>query len=66
MSDDDEKVRFRIRVRGGRGAASLEPLVRAAEDLKQQALQDARFWEEAAAMAEEFRRQIKALNRDKG
>jgi hypothetical protein len=60
---DDNQVRFRIRVSGGRGgvrdAFSLENLMCAADDLKKRTLEDKGFWDEAAALADDLRRQIK-------
>ena len=55
---DDDQVRIRIKVRG---ASSLKNLLRSAEDLKKQVLEDKRLWAEAIAMAEALRRQIKDI-----
>jgi hypothetical protein len=60
---NDDHMRFRIRVRGGRGAFSLENLMRSADKLKKQVLEDNKLWEVAAAMADDLRRQIEALNK---
>jgi hypothetical protein len=35
--------------------------MRSAEDLRKQVLEDKRLWNEAAAMVEDLRRQIKAI-----
>jgi hypothetical protein len=55
---DDDQVRIRIRVRG---TSSLKDLMRSAEDLKKQVLEDKRLWNEVAVMAEDLRRQIKDI-----
>lgn len=55
---DDDQVRFRIRLRGVRG--SLETLVQSADELTKRVLEDNSLWEEAAAMADDLRRQMKA------
>jgi hypothetical protein len=56
--DDDDQVRFRIRVSGVRG--SLKNLSQSADELTKRVLEDENLWEEAAAMADDLRRQTKA------
>jgi hypothetical protein len=56
MSDDDQ-VRFRVRVSGVRG--SLKNFMQSADEFTKRVLEDENLWEEAAAMADDLRRQIK-------
>ena len=57
MSDDDE-ARFRVGVSGVRD--SLKNLMQSADELTKRVLEDENLWEQAAAMADDLRRRMKA------